>query len=221
MRLFLLAILTISLFSCANTTESDSGSDANASSEDTVTEWASQQPKPAAQVEVTNFRTKSGNEFTVIEKKQSASLSRVTIQGTGFPNSQEVFTLRDVDPFEAGLIGDLDGNGFDELYLITRASGSGSYASIYGYASNNDLSYGPIYLAEPAENDPNFRGYMGHDRISVISNQLIREFPVFNSGDANNAPSGGYRILKYSLEKGEASYILKVESVSSRSRAKK
>ena len=204
-------MLSLSLLSCSNSTDSNK-------EDKPETEWATQEPKPAAQVEVTNFRTESGMEFTVIEKKRSASQSRITIQGTGFPNTQEIFTLRDVDPFEAGLKGDLDGDGFEELYLITRGAGSGSYASIYGYASYNDLSYGQVYLAEPVENDPNFRGYMGHDRISVIGNRLVREFPVFNMGDAANAPSGGYRIIKYALEKGEASFTLKIDSVSSRSR---
>ncbi len=210
MKSVLLSIISLSLLSCSNTTDSNN-------EDKSETEWATQEPKPATQVEVTNFGTESGKEFTVIEKKRSASQSRITIQGTGFPNSQEIFTLRDVDPFEAGLKGDIDGDGYEELYLITRGAGSGSYASIYGYASYNDLSYGQVYLAEPAENDPNFRGYMGHDRISVIGNRLVREFPVFNMGDAASAPSGGYRVIKYTLEKGEASYILKVESVSGRS----
>ncbi|RLD22463.1 MAG: hypothetical protein DRI69_01085 [Bacteroidetes bacterium] len=211
MKFILLTFISLFFLSCSNTTETDKD-------DKQETEWATQEPKPAAQVEVTNFKTKSGKEFTVIEKKRSGSLSRITIQGTGFPNSQEIFTLRDVDPFEAGLKGDLDNDGFEEIYLITRAVGSGSYAGIYGYASYNDLSYGPIYLAEPTENDPNFRGYMGHDRISIIDNRLVREFPVFNMGDTNNAPSGGYRIIKYTLEKGEASFALKIESVTSRAR---
>ncbi len=211
MKLILLTFISLFLLSCSNTTDSNKD-------DKPETEWATQEPKPAAQVDVTSFKTKSGKEFTVVEKKRSGSLSRITIQGTGFPNSQEIYTLRDVDPFEAGLQGDLNNDGFEELYLITRATGSGSYAKIYGYASYNDMSYGSIYLAEPVENDPNFRGYMGHDRISIISNRIVREFPVYNMGDSNNAPSGGYRIIKYTLEKGEASFILKIDSVTSRAR---
>ena len=211
MRLILLSFISLYFLSCSNTTDGNKEDKPEA-------EWATQEPKPAAQVEVTNFRTKSGKEFTVIEKQRSASLSRITLQGTGFPNSQEIFTLRDVDPFEAGLKGDLDGDGFEELYLITRAAGSGSHAFIYGFASYNDLSYGQIYLAEPTENDPNFRGYMGHDRISILNNRLVREFPVFNAGDPNNTPSGGIRTIKYTLEKGEANCSLKIESISSGSR---
>ena len=152
------------------------------------------------------------------KEKLSESISRITIQGSGFPNSHEIFTLKDVDPMEIGLQGDLDGDGFEEIFLITRSVGSGSHITIYGFISYDDKSYGPVYIPKHSENDPNFSGYMGHDRVSIVDNQFIREFPVYNQGDPNNAPSGGYRVLIYGLEAGEASYILKVESVSSRRR---
>ena len=211
MRFIFLTLLALNILGCANTSESDS-------QDKPGTEWASQEPKPAAQVDVTNFKTKSGKEFTVVEKKSSESISRITIQGSGFPNSHEIFTLKGVDPMEIGLQGDLDGDGFEEIYLITRSVGSGSYITIYGFISYKDKSYGPIYSPKHSESDPNFSGYMGHDRVSIVDNQFIREFPVYNQGDPNNAPSGGYRVLMYGLEAGEASYILKVESVSSRRR---
>jgi len=209
MRFVLLVFTLICIVSCSDSIENKSG-------DKDETEWATQEPKAAAQVEVTSFWTKSRKEFTVVEKSLSESVSRLTVQATGFPNTKEIFRLNDIDPMEAGLMGDLDADGFEELYLITRSVGSGSYATIYGYASYKDKSFGPIYIPEQQEDDPNFRGYMGHDRISIIDNLLVREFPVFNDGDRNNAPSGGFRSLKYTLEAGEASYILKVKEVSSR-----
>jgi hypothetical protein len=208
MRYIFLSLILINFISCLNNSESDSG-------DRPETEWASQEPKPIALVEVTNFKTKSGIGFTVVEKKLSASMSRITVQGTGFPNSQEVFTLKDVDPMQTGLQADLDGDGFEEIYLVLRSAGSGSHATIYGFVSYKDKSYGQIYIPEPAENDANFKGYMGHDRISILGNRLIREFPVFNAGDPNSSPSGGTRVLRYALEAGETSYILTVKEVSS------
>lgn len=175
------------------------------------TEWASQPPKKPASVEITNFKTKTGKEFTMVEKQLSASLSRITIQGSGFPNSQEIYTLNDSDPFEVAFTADLDKNGFEELYIILRSAGSGEYATIFGIASYNDLSYGSIYIPETTDDDPNFLGYMGHDRIRLTGNQLFRDIPVYNKGDTNSKPSGGYRTLEYMLEKGEAGYILKVK----------
>jgi len=208
MRFILLSLISLYFLSCANTSE-------NSSVDDTPDiEQKSEEPTRPAVVEVKNFRTKSKKQFTVVEKKVGESASKITVLGTGFPNSQEIFRLEDIDPKETGFLEDLDDDGFEELYLITRSVGSGSYATIFGYASYKDLSYGPIYIPDPIENDPNFAGYMGHDRINIIDSQLVREFPVYKEGDTNSEPSGGIRILKYALEKGEASYILKIESVS-------
>jgi hypothetical protein len=192
MKYILLPVFALCLATCTNTSSSESGKKQE-------TEWASQQPKAPTQVEVTKFKTKSGKEFTVVEKKLSASLSRITVQASGFPNSHEIYSLKDVDPMQIGLQADLDG--------------SGSHASIYGFASYKDLSYGQIYIPEPAEGDINFSGYMGHDKISILGNRLLREFPVFNTGDPNSSPSGGSRVLKYALEAGEASYTLTVKEV--------
>jgi hypothetical protein len=206
MRVFILSFIVLVFANCTETSEGKS-------EQKEETEWATQQPKTPSTVDISDYKTRSGKKFTVIEKKLSASLSRITVQGTGFPNSQEVFTLKDADPIQEGLQGDLDGDGYEELYLITRSAGSGSQATIYGFASYNDLSYGPIYLPEPEENDVNFRGYMGHDKISILGNRLLREFPVYNSGDPNSRPSGGSRVLKYALERGEASFALVVKEI--------
>lgn len=180
------------------------------------TESVTQEPKQPSQVDITNYETESGRIFTVVEKQLSNSLSRFSVQGTGFPNSQEIFTIVDSDPIEKGFLEDLDGNGFEELYLVTRAAGSGAYASIYAFASFNDKSYGQIYIPEIAEDDPVHEGYMGHDRISAIGDRLVREFPVYKDGDTNAKPTGGFRMIRYALVAGEASYVLKLESVSNR-----
>lgn len=149
----------------------------------------------------------------VEESKQSASLSNLKIIAEGYANTKDVFEIKETDPLSQVFALDLNKDGFDEFYLITRSSGSGSYESIMGFASNNDLSLTPVYVPEMTEkdfaSDGDYSGYMGHDSIFVANKQLFRKFPVYLEGDENCCPTGGSTTLSYQLKPGEAGWILK------------
>jgi hypothetical protein len=161
---------------------------------------------------VKEILTSTGKSFKVEERKQSASLSILTITTKGFTNTQEVFEIKDTDPLSQFFTLDLNKDGFEELYLITKATGSGSYERIMAFASNNDLSVTPVYVPKMTEKDleseGDFMGYMGHDSIYVANKQLYRKFPVYLEGDANCCPTGGNTTLTYQLRAGEAGWVL-------------
>ena len=162
------------------------------------------------------FETSTGKSIQLITQQKGSSLFDVKIIAIDFQNMADTITLSDIDPLQHAWINDLDGNGYDELYLITTASGSGSYGTIYGFASNQDLSMTPIYVPEISEKDllpdGNFYGYMGHDSIYISNNKIHRKYPIYKEGDANCCPSGGDRTISYDLKAGEASWILKIEN---------
>lgn len=164
-------------------------------------------PKPI------ELNTKSGKKFDIIVKKSSASLSDIFVVGKGFENSKDTISFKDADMYENVMLGDLDGDGFEELYIVTRSQGSGSYAKIFGIASFGDKSYGQINIPEIAESDMKagkyFEGYMGFDEISLAKDKLVREFPVYKEKDINANPTGGKRKVLYTLSKGEAAPQLK------------
>lgn len=154
------------------------------------------------------FVTPTGKVWMLRETKRSASLSIVSVRGTGFPNSQESVDLGEGDPLEATYLTDLDGDGWSELLIVRRGVGSGSYADLAGLASNSDLSFGPIHIAKPEPRDPLFAGYRGHDTLRVEGHCLLRAFPVYGDQDPNTQPSGGTRELCYRLEHGEGGFVL-------------
>ena len=165
--------------------------------------------------ESTIFKTSTGKSISIIKDRISSSLNDLNIVAHDFENTKDTFKIKDCDPFKQAWIEDLDQNGFDELYLITVSAGSGSYATIYGYASNQDLSLTPIYIPEISEKDllPNgdYYGYMGHDSIYIANKKIYRKYPVYKDGDANCCPSGGNKTLGYELKQGEASWVLKIK----------
>jgi hypothetical protein len=99
-------------------------------------------------------------------------------------------------------VGDLNADGYPEVYVYVTSAGSGSYGSLIAYASNRNRSISPIYLP-PLEDDPEAtRGYMGHDRFVVGEGALVRNFPIYKEGDTNAKPTGGTRQIQYRLKAG-------------------
>jgi hypothetical protein len=157
------------------------------------------------------YRTKTGKTIIISETHPvGRSLSTIRISTKGFEhNYAEVFENK--DSISNVFIADLDGNGFDEIYIITTSAGSGSYGTVLGFASNKDKSLSMINFPEIRKGNEDLEGYMGHDTFKIEDRKLIRIFPIYNRGDTNSNPTGGKRMLVYGLYPGEAMWQLKVD----------
>ncbi|XPS87669.1 putative protein DUF306 [Desulfosarcina variabilis str. Montpellier] len=157
------------------------------------------------------YTTTTGKTIAVSQTHPAGrSHATIEIRTEGFEhNFREVF--EDRDPVSDVLVADLDGNGFDEIYIVTKSAGSGSYGSVLGFASNKDKSLSMIHFPEIREGDAHFQGYRGHDTFKIEGQKLVRIFPVYNKGDTNGNPTGSRRKLVYGLVPGEAGWQLRVE----------
>lgn len=154
--------------------------------------------------------TRSGKSLFIEESHPlGQSLSNIHLKSSGFEYELSEI-LEDRDPIKNVFIADLDQNGFDEFYIFTISSGSGSYGNLIAYASNRDKSLSMIHLPEVEEGDERFSGYMGHDHFQISENVLIRSFPIYLPSDNNTKPTGGRREIAYGLFPGEASWQLKI-----------
>ena len=167
--------------------------------------------KPGSTDAPKEYRTKTGKTIIISETHPAGrSLSTIEVRTECFEhNFGEIF--EDRDPISDVFVTDLDGNGFDEIYIITTSAGSGSYGTVLGFASNKDKSLSMIHFPEVRKGDEYFDGYMGHDSFKIEGQKLVRIFPVYNKGDTNENPTGGRRKLVYGLYPGEAMWQLKVE----------
>jgi hypothetical protein len=178
---------------------------------------ASAGPMPAAQSKDSatdvpkTYRTSTGKTIVVAQTQPAGrTLATIEVRTDGFEhNYGEVFENH--DPISDVFVADLDGNGFDEIYIVTTAAGSGSYGTILGFASNKDKSLSMIHFPEVREGDAHFEGYMGHDSFTIEGRKLVRIFPIYQEGDANANPTGGRRKLVYGLVPGEAGWQLRIE----------
>lgn len=154
--------------------------------------------------------TRSGKSLFIEESHPlGQSLSNIQLKSSGFEHDLSEI-LEDRDPIKNVFIADLDKNGFDEFYIVTISSGSGSYGNLIAFASNRDKSLSMIHFPEVEEGDERFSGYMGHDHFQISENALIRSFPIYLPSDNNTKPTGGRRELAYGLIPGEASWQLQI-----------
>ncbi len=156
------------------------------------------------------YQTRSGKSLIIKESHPlGQSLSDIHLRSSGFEFELNENIINS-DPIQAVHVADLDGNGFDEFYIVTVSSGSGSYGNIVAFASNKDKSLSSIHFPEIEGDEEIFHGYMGHDTFRLSAHRLIRTFPIYVSVDKNAAPNGGLRNVLYGLFKGEASWQLRI-----------
>jgi hypothetical protein len=144
-----------------------------------------------------------------VASPNEGSINQVTVR-TETPEGLLEPLVAEADGSITGVeAGDLNGDGYPEIYVYVNSAGSGSYGSLIAYASNRNKSFTPIYLP-PIEDDPSLaQGYMGHDEFALDDGALLRRFPVYREGDTNAMPTGGTRQIEYKLEAGEAGWVLR------------
>jgi hypothetical protein len=144
-----------------------------------------------------------------VETPNEGSINQVTIRAETPEGALEPMLAEADGSITSVEAGDLNGDGYPEIYVYINSAGSGSYGSLVAYASNRNKSFTPIYLP-PIEDDPSLaQGYMGHDEFAVGEGALLRRFPVYREGDTNARPTGGTRQIQYKLVAGEAGWVLR------------
>lgn len=110
-------------------------------------------------------------------------------------------------------IGDLNTDGYPEVFVYLTSDGSGSYGKLIGYSVNNGKSMSQVCMPEVADNKEINQGYMGHDEMAIVESTFCQRFPIYKEGDTNAKPTGGTRQIQYKLVDGEACRTLKVDKV--------
>jgi len=200
--IFIFFITLLLFWSCGEASKKVTGPDIQVSAEES---------KDSSSNTSKEYKTKTGKTIIIsVTHPVGQSLNTIEISTKDFENNYaEIY--EDTDPVSDVLVADLDGNGFDEIYIITTSVGSGSYGKVLGFASNKDKSLSMINYPEIQEGDRNFEGYMGHDTFKIENQKLVRIFPLYNKGDTNQNPTGGTRKLIYGIYQGEAMWQLRVE----------
>lgn len=139
-----------------------------------------------------------------LSSPNTPEMNTLVVASSGFENRNDTFQLEVAGLAFDAQLADLDKDGYPEVYAFTRSAGSDSTHYAYGFASNRNLSYGPVNVRELAVNPDMAKGFNGQDRFYFEGGALKRSFPLFQDG----RPTGQKRIVTYKLYPGESSFIL-------------
>jgi hypothetical protein len=132
-------------------------------------------------------------DFTFVVSVNAKKLFKIsTYQGSG---RRPVIKKKNFQDIITGCEAAVMIKGNTQLLVYTTTA-SGRFGNVIAY------NFGPkicsvIKLLALAGADS--AGYKGHDKFSVKDNSLVREFPVYNKGDADCCPKGGKRTVEYTL----------------------
>lgn len=148
-----------------------------------------------------------------IKASGEGSIQQLYIQPEGLEIDNQKITLEIEGQVANAEIEDLNSDGSPEILIYIVSAGSGSYGNVIGYSVNNRQSMSQIYFPDLFDNKEASSGYMGHDEFAIVETTLIRRFPVYNEGDTNNNPTGGFRQIGYKLKDGEASRVFEISKI--------
>lgn len=139
--------------------------------------------------------------------------ARIKVETKGFEENPPPVDFGETDPPIAVHQGDLDKDGFEEIYLITQSAEPEAYGTVLGLSSRKDSTASVISFegATPyntKEGEP-YEGYGGHDSFSIHDGVMTNVFPVYIPQDNPSNPTGGRRRVFYELVKGDGSMLLR------------
>ncbi len=106
-------------------------------------------------------------------------------------------------------IGDLNDDGLPELLVYIYGVPNPETGTVICISVENK-SLVTVFFPD-IYSDPMLReGYKGNDEFSVRDGMLVRSFPLYKPGDADNKPNGGKRVIQYQMLPDEGHFGFKV-----------
>ena len=104
----------------------------------------------------------------------------------------------------AAMVDDLNSDGLADLILFIYTDSAAIHGTVYAMISVDDKNLMPTGLPDPALDGKINTGYKGHDVFSMLEGTVLLRFPIYKTGDKDDAPTGGTRTVQYSISKGES-----------------
>lgn len=165
---------------------------------------------PVSEPATREFVSRTGKKWLVHQTPlNDPAYINVSVETRGFTNDQAPLDLGEIDPVIQVRLADLDKDGFEELYLVTQATGEETYGTIYGFYSDSDrdvllISYEGASPYTMKEGGP-YEGYHGADAFFFNDNSLVNSFPV----TLPEATASQGKEVYYKLVKEEGAIILR------------
>ena len=137
--------------------------------------------------------------YHVYCKYKNVDQNELRVKPVGFENTAREMIFAIKGRVVSAIIDDLNNDGFPDLVLIINTDSSGSYGTVYAFASDHNKAILPIPMPDLMLDGKLNVGYKGHDEFSMMEGTIMRKFPVYKPGDDKDKPTGGRRAIQYAV----------------------
>jgi hypothetical protein len=143
--------------------------------------------------------------YKVSCRNKDIKANQLSIRPLGFESpANEGMNMPVRGRVSAAMVDDLNSDGLADLILFIYTDSAASHGTVYVMVSQDSKTIMPAGLPDPALDGKINTGYKGHDSFSMLEGTILLRFPIFKSGDKDDAPTGGIRTVQYSISKGES-----------------
>jgi hypothetical protein len=167
-------------------------------------------PIDTSQIDKTTFSKNfqfQGVDFNITAKPINGTQQDLVINTHGLElNDQAISKTIDGIVVDA-VVEDLDSDGFPEVLVFTQ-SGPHKKGNVTACSVLMKKSMILLHFPSTEENLKINQGYDGNDSFTLIENNLVQRFPLYENGQA----TGKMRQISYKLQKGEATKVFTVQN---------
>lgn len=128
----------------------------------------------------------------------------VSLKLIGFDKEAKGTTFLLAGQIAYAMIEDLNNDNYPDLLLVSYSGPHFQYGITYVLSSKENKSllfFGSKDIMMDGKLSP---GYRGHDQFSLFNGSLIQKFPIYNSADTDENPTGGTRVVQYQMAMSES-----------------
>jgi len=128
----------------------------------------------------------------------------VTLKLIGFEKEAKGTSFLVGGQIAYAMIDDLNNDNYPELLLVSFNGPHFQYGITYVLASKENKSLLFFSSKDIMMDGKLSPGYRGHDQFSLFNGSLIQKFPIYNTGDTDENPTGGSRVVQYQMAMTES-----------------
>ncbi|MBS1664330.1 MAG: hypothetical protein JST68_25010 [Bacteroidetes bacterium] len=137
-------------------------------------------------------------------RNKSTTQNPISIKPVGFESGARDISFTLKGRVSGVQIDDLNRDSYPDLIVYVYTDSSAIFGTVYCFISDGNKEIAACVLPDITIDPKVNKGYKGHDQLSLMEGTLLRRFPIYNTGDADDKPGGGTRTLMYQLAKGES-----------------
>lgn len=136
-------------------------------------------------------------------RNKTINANQLDVRPVGFESGAQPISFMLRGRVSAAQVDDLNADGYPDLILFTYADSSLKSGMVYVFVSEANKDIAVCVLPDVTMDGKVNVGYRGYDQFSLMEGSILQRFPIYNTGDDKDHPTGGYRVLMYQLGKGE------------------